>query len=43
MTLSGDVNIEGRSTVRPPLFKGINFAYWKNAMQIFIESADMEL
>ena len=43
MALSGDVNIEGRSTVRPPLFKGTNFSYWKNAMQIFIESTDMEL
>ena len=43
MALSGDINIEGRSTVRPPLFKGTNFSYWKNAMQIFIESTDMEL
>ena len=43
MAFTGDVNIEGRSTVRPPLFKGTNFSYWKNAMQIFIESTDMEL
>jgi len=29
MAFSGDVNIEGSSAVRPPLFKGTNFAYWK--------------
>ena len=43
IAFSGDINIEGCSTVRPPLFKGTNFGYWKNAMQIFIESTDMEL
>jgi len=43
MAFSGDINIEGRSIVRPPLFKGTNFSYWKHAMQIFIESIDMEL
>jgi len=43
MAFTGDVNIEGRSTIRPPLFKGTKFSYWKNAMQIFIESTDMEL
>ena len=35
--------MEGKLTVRPPLFKGTNFSYWKNAMQIFIESTDMKL
>jgi len=43
MAFSGDIKIEGRSTVRPPLFKGSNFSYRKNAMQIFIESTNMEL
>ena len=43
MAFLGDVNMEGKSTVRPPLFKGTNFSYWKNVMQIFIESTDMEL
>ena len=43
MTFLIDVKIEGRSIIRPPLFEGNNFSYWKNAMQIFIESTDMEL
>ena len=43
MAFLGDVNMEGKSTVTPPLFKGTNFSYWKNAMQIFIESTDTEL
>ena len=43
MTFSADINIEGRSIVRPLLFKGTNFSYWKNAMQIFIKSTDMKL
>ena len=43
MAYSGYVNIQGCSTVRAPLFKGTNFSYWKNAMQIFIESTDLKL
>ena len=43
MALLGDVNMQGQSTVMPPLFKGTNFSYCKNAMQIFIESTNMEL
>ena len=34
---------QDRSTVRPPLFKGNNFSYWKNSMQIFIKTEDYEL
>jgi len=34
---------QGRSIVRPPLFKGTNFAYWKNLMQMFIKTEDYEL
>ena len=43
MAFLEDVNIEGRCTVKTPLFKGANFSHWKNAMKIFIESTDMEL
>ena len=43
MAFSGDINIECRSIVRPPLFKGTNFSYSKNAIQIFIESTNMKL
>jgi len=32
MAFSRDVNIEGRSTVRPSLFKGTNLSHWKNAI-----------
>jgi len=34
---------QGRSTTRPPLFKGTNFSYWKNLMQMFIKTEDYEL
>jgi len=34
---------QGRSTIRPPLFRGTNFSYWKNLMQIFVKTKDYEL
>ena len=34
---------QGRSTTRPPLFKGTNFSYWKNCMQMFIKIEDYKL
>jgi len=34
---------QGRSTTRPPLFKGTNFSYWKILMQMFIKIEDYEL
>ena len=34
---------EGQSTVRPPLFNGTNFSYWKNRMQIFLEGENMDM
>jgi len=34
---------QGRSTTRPPLFRGTNFSYWKNLMQMFIKTEDYEL
>ena len=34
---------QGRSTTRPPLFRGTNFSYWKNLMQMFIKIEDYEL
>jgi len=34
---------QGRSTTRPPLFRGTNFSHWKNLMQIFIKTEDYEL
>ena len=43
MAFSGDVNIEGRPIIKPPFFKETNFCYWKNAIQIFMESTDMEI
>ena len=29
---------EGQSIVRPPLFKGENYAYWKTRMRFFIQA-----
>jgi len=34
---------QGCSTTRPPLFRGTNFSYWKNLMQVFIKTEDCEL
>ena len=34
---------QGRCTVRPPLFRGTNFSYWKILMQMFIKTEDYEL
>ena len=34
---------QGRSTNRPPLFCGNNFAHWRSLMQMFIIDQDIEL
>ena len=43
MPLPEDVNFNGQSTIQAHLFKGTNFFYWKNVMQVFIEFTNMEL
>lgn len=35
--------MEGHSTVRPPLFDGTNYSYWKNRMRIWIRSQDRRI
>ena len=32
---------EGASINRPPMFGGVNYAFWKIRMKIFMESIDM--
>ena len=34
---------QGRSTTRPPLFRGTNFSYWKILTQMFIKTEDYKL
>ena len=34
---------EGQSTVRPPLFVGDNYAYWKIRIKLFIQANDYEV
>ena len=34
---------EGQSIVRPPLFVGDNYAYWKTRMKLFIQVSDYEV
>ncbi|VFQ89216.1 unnamed protein product [Cuscuta campestris] len=34
---------EGQSTMRPPLFDGTNYSYWKERMRIFIQYNDYKL
>ena len=44
MAASGeDYYDQGRSTTRPLLFRGTNFSYWKNLMQMFIKTENYEL
>ena len=33
---------EGKSIVRPPLFNGENYAYWKTRMRLFIQANDYD-
>jgi len=34
---------EGQSTIRPPMFKGSHFGWWKARMEDFIQTEDYEL
>ena len=46
MALEADSNHlvgEGQSIVRPPLFVGDNYAYWKTRMKLFIQASDYEM
>ena len=46
MALEADSNHlvgEGQSIVRPPLFVGDNYAYWKTRMKLFIQVSDYEV
>ena len=45
MTLEADANHligEGQSTVRPPLFFGDNYAYWKTRMKLLSKLVTMK-
>ena len=46
MALKADSNHlvgEDQSTIRPPLFVGDNYAYWKTRMKLFIQASDYEV
>ena len=34
---------EGQSSIRPPLFNGLNYSYWKTRMRIFIQASEFRL
>ena len=34
---------EGQSIIRPPFFDGANYSYWKERMQIFIQSTNYQI
>ncbi|KAK8299629.1 hypothetical protein V6Z12_D05G335000 [Gossypium hirsutum] len=34
---------EGHSTMRPPLFNGTNYSYWRTRMKLFIQANDYEV
>ena len=43
---SGDIfgmGQEGHSIVRPPLFNGEDYAYWKTRMRLFVQANDYEV
>ncbi|KAH1082716.1 hypothetical protein J1N35_022477, partial [Gossypium stocksii] len=33
---------EGHSTMRPPLFNGTNYSYWRTRMKLFVQANDYE-
>ena len=35
--------LEGQSIIRPPLFSGSHFSSWKQRMEVFLQSIDIEL
>lgn len=35
--------LEGNSTMRPPLFNGSNYNYWKTRMMIYLQFKDYNL
>jgi len=35
--------VEGVSINRPPMFGGLNYAFWKIRMKFFMESIDIEI
>ena len=34
---------EGHSTVRPPMFNGEHYTYWRTRMMLFIQANDYEV
>ncbi|GAB2270277.1 hypothetical protein Dimus_038833 [Dionaea muscipula] len=34
---------EGQSSARPPYFKGQNYSWWKNSMEIHIQAEDYQI
>ncbi|KAH1047460.1 hypothetical protein J1N35_038244 [Gossypium stocksii] len=45
MALEQNFNILGEEhfTMRPPLFNGTNYFYWRTRMKIFIQAYDYEV
>ena len=37
------IGLEGHSIMRPPLFNGDNYSYWKTRMRLFIQANDYEV
>ena len=42
-SLNNNIPQEGTSSSRPPFFDGIDYAYWKSKMKIFLESIDLNI
>src|SRR5436853_4543675 len=41
--INGNINGEGQSTQRPPLFDGSNYNYWKCRMRIYLLSLSLDI
>ena len=35
--------LDGQSITRPSMFNGVNYVIWKECMEIFLQSIDIEL
>ena len=43
MTINNALFLEGQSIIRPSIFNGINYVIWKDKMEIFLQSINIEL
>ena len=43
MATNNALFLDGQSITRPSMFNGVNYVIWKECMEIFLQSIDIEL